>query len=101
MITGKNTQKIADVTGGATGAQAGVQFQLGSDVGATYVVSVTVSATYTLEGRISTDAPWVAMDTQQAPAAPADVQRTITRMLPEVRLNIAANGGAIKAWVMA
>lgn len=102
MLTGKNVQKIADVAGGATGAQAGVQYQLGPDVGGALVVEFGTTGTVMLQGRISLDAPWANLLAANLTEAAGLVQAvSIGRTHPEMRLNIVANGSTIKAWVMA
>lgn len=99
MLHGKNVQKIADVSGGAIGAQPGFQFQLGSDVGGSLVIEFGTTGSVMLEGRISPDAPWVDLFTTNQTEPSKGV--AVGRVYPEMRLQIDANGSTIKAWVMA
>lgn len=97
MNVGKNVQKVCDTTG--TGIQAAASFQLGPDVAGTLVSNITATGSFTIEVRISPEAPWATLG-----SAISTVGASITNMaraFPEMRINVSANTGTIQVWIMA
>lgn len=101
MLTGKNVQKLASLTGAATGAQAAVNFQLGPDVAGTAVVLFSGTGSVMIQGRISPEAPWVDLIAAAITEATDSAVATLARVLPEMRANVTANSANCDVWVMA
>lgn len=79
---------------GETGTGVSATFPLPSRSDEIIVqVEVTVSATIEVQGRLSTDAPWVILTTLTA----SGLQPLAA--VSEFRLNITANGGTVNAWI--
>jgi hypothetical protein len=106
MNSGNSVQVPVLASAAATGPLPvpGLRWQLGPKASAALVVMSTAAlATFTLEGRISTEAPWVPIMAANATLAGGAGQAfvAIAQALPEMRLNWTGNAGAVTAWVMA
>lgn len=97
MNTGHNVQRAATLVGGATGAQAAVNFQLGPKQSAAVQLELGSTGTIRVQGRVSPDAPWNDLT--------ADITTSgvvsIAVATPEMRVNVTANASTLNAWLMA
>jgi len=106
MTSGNDVQQLVAASAAATGPLpvAGLRWQLGPKAGGALVVQSSAAlATFTLEGRISPEAPWVAIMTASTllNAGAGQAFIAIAQTLTEMRLNWTGNAGLVTAWVMA
>jgi hypothetical protein len=106
MPLGQDVQDLVTASAAATGPLpvAGLRWQLGPKAQAALVVQSSAAlATFTLEGRITPSAPWVALHAANAALAggAGQVLQAIAQALPEMRLNWTGNAGLVTAWVLA
>lgn len=106
MMNGHDVQVLVSASAAASGPLpvAGSRWQLGPKAPAALVVLASAAlASFTLEGRISPEAPWVSIMTADTSFSGGAGQKlvAIAQALPEMRLNWSGNAGAVSAWVMA
>ena len=97
MNPGHNVQRAATLTGGATGAQTEVTFQLGPKAGAIVQLQLGTTGTIRVQGRLDPDAPWADLTTDIT----ASGITAIAAACPQMRINVTANGGTLNAWLSA
>lgn len=106
MISGKDTQRLVTASAAASGPLPvdGSRWQLGLEVsGVAVVQSSAALASFTIQGRISPDAPWVDLHSPNASLSggAGSALQGISRVMPEMRLQWSGNAGTVSAWVMA
>lgn len=94
MLHGKNVQKACDTAG--TGIQTEVEYQLGPDNAATLVASFSATGSFTVEVQIAPDAPWVTLGAAVTTTSVVN----LARCFPRYRINVSANTGTIRVWIM-
>lgn len=102
MNTGKNVQQIVTAAVAAAGPSAPTFFQPGPTNGCLLVVKSSAAlASFTLEGRVSPEAPFVtlmAADTGLVAGA-GQKRAEVTCVMAEMRLNWTGNAGSVDAWL--
>lgn len=96
MNTGKNVQKVCDTAG--TGLQPEVEFQPGPDNAATLQAQFTSTGSFELQIQIAPDAPWIVFGSAITQATPQPVN--LARAFLRYRINVTANAGTIRVWIM-
>lgn len=106
MPSGNNVQPIVTASADAAGPLPleGVLWQLGPKGAAAVVVQASAAlASFTVQGRITPLAPWVALHTANTALSggAGSAFQAIAQALPEMRLLWSGNAGLVTAWGMA
>lgn len=96
MITGHDVQKAATLTGGATGAQAALRFQLGPKDSIMVQVDFSGTGSVQMEGRLSPEAAWRSLGSAIAASGIVRIDSAAT----EIRANVTSNSANTDVWVM-
>lgn len=103
---GNNVQRLANLAGAATGAQTGVNFQLGPKDSGTVHVDASGAVTVAIEGRLDPAGTYRPIGVQLpdgtfAASITASGMYRLVNTAPDMRANVTVNAGTVVVWVKA